>query len=92
MDASYPRILLYLVKRIGPGIEDLDGVTAQSDATDEGARTGSNSDVPLDPFIVGGKGMIGSPSVLAIVKAVDRCLISPSQSDGCCVHSLQNRR
>jgi hypothetical protein len=46
----------------------------------------------LDPLVVGRKGMVGSPTVLAIFKAVDRRLIGAAQSDGCADHSLQNRR
>jgi len=75
MDAAHPSVVFYLVERVGPCIEDLDNIATRRDPTDESSGPWPYAGLSLNALILKRQGVTGCPSVFAIVKTVDGCLI-----------------
>ena len=88
--AANTGVILNFIKRVGPGIEDLNGLSRSRDPSDQ--RPGSRPDpyVALDLLVIRQQHVAGPPPIFAIIVTVDRSRIGTAQPDCRSHHSLQH--
>jgi hypothetical protein len=91
MYAASPRIILHLVERIGPRIQDLHRSALQRDPTNETAGTGADGNRSLDAFRLRQHVRSGGPAERTLPQTVDDGLICAAEPDGGISHHLKYR-
>ena len=90
MDGTHPCVLLRLIQRIGPGIENVDCAAFEGHTADERAGAWTDSHLAFDPFIFRQLGIPAGPPIFAVLVEVDAGLIGVAQTDGGSGDSLKH--